>query len=455
MRTRTKCAIALLALFQAIACGGGGQGSKVESVPGAGGEGVDPTAGTGTGSGEPGAATVLNGDIIRDWGEAAYAAALAHDKYAVPHYDDRAWVLMALAQHDAINSAQRRFEGYAYTADNAGADPIAAASQAAHDILIAYFPKQAAEIDAKNAAWLGKVADGEAKARGVAAGAEAAKAVIAKRTGDGWDKPSEYKPTKKLGAWQYTPPFDKMAYNPHVGAMTPFALTSHDQFRPVPPPALTSPEYAKAFDEVKSVGAKDSKTRTADESSYGQFWYEYSVAGWNRIARIVSAEKQSDLWETARLFAMLNVAMWDGWIAGFNAKYFYAPTVGWRPLTAIHDAKKDGNPKTEPDPTWEPFMGTPPVPDYPSTHSVLGAAASVVLIAFYGDETPFTFASPSSNPPGQPRSFTSFSKAAEENADSRVKIGIHFRFATDAGLKQGREVARYVVETQMKPVAAR
>jgi len=387
----------------------------------------------------------VSGDVIRDWGEIGDAAALVHDQYAVPHYDDRAVAFAAIAQHDAINSIDPRYETFAYSERNAGGDPVAAAAQAAHDIYIASFPKQAAMLDEKLGAWLAKVPDGEAKQTGIKAGKSAAAALLATRATDGFDKVVEYKPTSAVGAWQYTPPVDNFAYDPQVGQMQGMALSKPDQFLPPPPPPFDGEHYLKDFTEVKTFGAKDSTTRTPDQSAGGQYWYEYSLRGWNRIARGVAAEKKTDLWETAHLFGLLNIAIWDGWIANFNAKYHYAPTAGIRPITAI----RLGNKASKPDPKWEPFMGTPPIPEYPSGHAALGASAATVLAHVYGDATPFTMTSPSAVPPG-PRSFKSFSQAAQENADSRVWIGIHFRFATEAGLAQGKRVGENAIVTVLK-----
>jgi hypothetical protein len=210
---------------------------------------------------------------------------------------------------------------------------------------------------------------------------------------------------------------------------------------------LTSEEYARDFNEVKSLGAKESTDRTPDQSAIARFWYEGSVATWNRIARVVAAASNLDAWENARLYALLNVVMADGYIAGFDAKYGYN---FWRPVTAIRAGDIDGNEGTTVDPNWQSFLNTPPVPDYPSTHSVLGAAAAEVLARFFGnDGIAFTV---TSGPPfaGLTRSYTSFSQAARENADSRVYAGIHFRAACREGLTLGTHIGVLTVEQYLK-----
>jgi len=163
----------------------------------------------------------------------------------------------------------------------------------------------------------------------------------------------------------------------------------------------------------------------------------------------VSAQRSLDLWENARLFGLLNFAMADGFIAGFDAKYYYN---FWRPITAIRAGDTDGNNNTLVDPTWTSFLVAPAIPDYPSTHSVLGAAAAEVLAEFF-DEDQISFSTTSGNPfPGITRSFTSFSQAAQENADSRVFAGIHFRRSCTDGLKQGSKVGRFALNHSLKPI---
>jgi hypothetical protein len=203
---------------------------------------------------------------------------------------------------------------------------------------------------------------------------------------------------------------------------------------------LRSAAYRRDFDEVKRVGGKASTQRSSDETHYAAFWYEFSDIGWNRVARAASGRVKQDLWERARTFALLNMAMADAYIAGWDSKYHHN---FWRPVTAIHLAGNDGNPATAPDASFDPMLITPPVPDMPSTHSALGAAAATVLAEAFGrDHVPFSFASTSALPGNPVRSFRSFSEAARENADSRVRAGLHFRFATNAGLELGSRIGQ-------------
>jgi hypothetical protein len=284
----------------------------------------------------------------------------------------------------------------------------------------------------------------------VAIGQAAAAAILALRSADGSIAPMPYTPGTGPGIWQPTPPALLPAALPGWGQVTTFALASGGQFRPARPAFfdLTSAEYAADYNEEKNIGDANSATRNAEQSEIARFWYEASPFGWNRIARNVLAKQNLDLWESAQLFALLNFAMADGFIAGFEAKYFYN---FWRPVTAIRAGGADDNPDTIADPAWLPFLVTPNIPDYPSTHSVLGAAAAEVMARFFGADA-ISFTTTSGAPfPGITRSFTGFSQAAQENADSRVYAGIHFRSACRDGLIQGAQIGRYVFEHALQP----
>jgi hypothetical protein len=356
--------------------------------------------------------------------------------------------MMHLAQHDAVNAAAPRYETYAFRARDRRADPVAAAAAAAHGVMTAVLPSQRAAFDAALARSLDAVPDGEAETRGVALGEQAARAILARRADDGADTPvvGDYTPGVGPGRYQHVPGFD-FAFAPGWRYVQPFALTAADQFRPPPPPALTSKRYARDFDEVKAVGAKASRVRTPDQTLYAKFWWEDSDRGWDRIGRVVAAERGLGLHATARLFALLNMTMSDSYVAGWDAKYHYD---FWRPVTAIRAAGTDGNPATSPDAAYESVETTFPIPSYPSTHSALGRAAAEVLAHVFGDRTPFTFSSTTADPSQPERSFRSFGDAADENADSRVVGGMHFRFEIETGQALGRDVARWTMRTHLR-----
>ena len=381
----------------------------------------------------------------------------------------RTLAMVHAAIHDGLNTIDPRFERYAFGGNFVqGAVPEAAVAAAVHDVLVAVIPLfgtsaqranalAAAEADYVTA--LALIPDGADKTAGVEVGQDAAAAIVARRTSDGlaFINPP-YTPTAQPGFWQPTPNPNPPspagasflpAILPGWGDLTPFALRNGAQFRPDPPPALESDDYAAEYDEVKAVGEQFSATRTAEQSEIARFWYENSQLGWNRIARTVAASRGIDLWEQARLLALVNFSMADGFIAGWNAKYEYNR---WRPVTAIRMGDLDDNAATVANPNWNTYLNTPAMPDYPSTHSVLGAAAAEVIARFFDDDA-IAFTTTSGAPfGGITRAFPSVAAAAEENADSRVYAGIHFRSAAVEGLRLGRKIAKFSVLHYLKPL---
>ncbi len=386
--------------------------------------------------------------LILDWNRFAQQVIAADNGYQNPLPATRALAMMHLAMHDAINAAAPRYATYAVRARDQQANPAVAAAQAAHDVLATIYPGQKPALEMYLKQHLGEAGVGSRVAKGVALGKRAAADIIAARADDKSTAEEPYKEGGTPGEYRFVPGFD-FVNMPHWRSVKPFALGSPEQFRVSPPPALASKEYARAFEEVKRKGARTSDARTHDESHYAAFWYELSDIGWNRIARVVWREHPQDLWTTARTFALLNAALADSYIAGWESKMHYN---FWRPISAIRLAADDDNVATAPDAAWEPFLTTPPVQDYPSTHSVLGAAGAVVLAHAFGrDDVAFTFTSLSADSANPVRSFRSFSAAARENAESRIMAGIHFRFATQAGLALGQDIGRYMVTTLLKP----
>lgn len=383
--------------------------------------------------------------VITDWNLTTFQVIKAGDGYVDPMAASRSLAMVHAAMHDAVNAARPRYQRYALDQAPAyahKADAAVAASRAAHDVLVALYPQAAATAIAKVQLEraMFEAGIGESVEAGTKLGKAAATAVLAKRAADGANGKEPYLEGTQPGQYRFTPPFN-FAAAPHWRHVTPFVLTSTSQFRTAAPPALTSEAYARAFNEVKRVGGKANAQRSTDETHYAAFWYEFSDIGWNRVARAASGHVKQDLWDRARTFALLNMAMADAYIAGWDSKYHHN---FWRPVTAIHHAGSDGNPATAPDASFDPLLVTPPVQDMPSTHSALGMAAATVLAeAFGSDHVPFSFASPSALPTNPVRSFRTFSEAARENADSRVRAGLHFRFATDAGLELGRRIGQY------------
>jgi len=391
-------------------------------------------------------------DVVTHWNAVATTAAAAPFVGGVPQ--GRIFAMTHAAIHDALNAIDRRYQPYAFDAQaDPNASPDAAVAAAAHDVLVHEVPAiQQPFLDGAYSDTLSGIPDGAAKDAGIAVGKAAAAVIIARRSADGSQAPMPYTPGSGPGVWIPTPPDFLPASVPGWGKVTPFALRSGAQFRLKPPEYfdLTSEAYTADYEEVKSIGEVNSSIRTEDQSKIAQFWYEGSQQGWNRLTRMFLAQHDLDLdlWETARLFALLNFAVADAYIAHFDTKYFYN---FWRPVTAIRSGDTDANDDTEADPDWTSYLVTPAIPDYPSGHSTAGAAAAVVLTRFFKhDELPFTTTSGGLYP-GITRGFETFWDAAVENANSRVYAGIHFRTATTDGLRLGEQVGRFVFTHALKP----
>jgi hypothetical protein len=263
----------------------------------------------------------------------------------------------------------------------------------------------------------------------------------------------DYTPGTNPGDWQPTPPAYAAAAFPQWPQVTPFCLQSGSQFRTPPPPALTSPDYTAVFNLTKDLGAIDSTSRTADETDAALFWQGIAVANngvygqWDQIAQIVAAAQGNSLVQNARLFALLNLAEADLFIACWDSKYTYN---FWRPVTAIRAADTDGNPDTDADPNWTPLMATPNHPSYPAAHATISRGAATVLASFFGTDTiSFNIAYPGL--PGVTRSYASFSAAAQEAGMSRIWAGFHWNTDLAAGDALGESVGTYIVQHFLLP----
>jgi hypothetical protein len=329
-------------------------------------------------------------------------------------------------------------------------------------VLIDQIPLQTAVIEAAWTASLALIAPGAAKDGGILIGHKSAAAMLELRGDDSAAIVTPYTPGTALGQWRPTPNPDpsnppgagpglQSATLPGWGNVTPFALRDGAQFRPHGPPALTSDKYARDVEEEQAIGEQFSTLRTEDQSTIARFWYESGSNSWNRIARNVLAMHSLDSWQTARALALLNAAHADGAIASFNAKYCYN---FWRPVTAIREADMDDNDETVGDSGWNTYLNTPAIPDYPSTHAVVGAAAAEVLTRLFGTDDVEFIATSGVPFAGITRSFSSLSQAAQEMADSRVYAVIHFRTACQDGLKQGRKIGKFTVMHYLQAVHA-
>jgi hypothetical protein len=385
-------------------------------------------------------------NAVTHWNAVA-TDAFAPSQGTNPMGQSRTLAILHAAIHDAINAIDRRYEPYtAGLAAAPGASVDAAVAASARDVLVALLPDQTAMVEAAYTRALAGIPDGAARTAGIAVGQASAAASILRRQGDGSEDATQpvYVPRPGPGEYQFTPPFDVAAL-PGWGRVKPFVIDLREHALEGPE-RLSSGQYARDFAYLKAIGDIGSRIRTEEQSEIAQFWYEDSPLSWNRIANTVVQQRRLDNWSAARAFALVNFAMADGYIAGFEAKYRFR---FWRPETAIREAGTDGNRSTEADPEWRPFLVTPPVPDYPSTHTVVGWAAAEVLIDLMGDRLPFS--ADSRTLPGVSRDYKGFSAAAEENGLSRLYAGIHFPLAVKDGRRQGRSIGR-VVAGALAPV---
>jgi PAP2 superfamily len=392
---------------------------------------------------------VESGQPVIDWNQVLLSIVNTPGAQPATIQPTRNFAIVHAAIYDAVNAIDRTHEPYLIDIRAPrDASETAAADAAAHTALVGLYPAQQSMLDADYAADLAKVADGPAKDQGIRLGDQVSTDLLAIRANDGSNvAPPPFVPGTAAGDFRPTPPNLPAPVFTTWGQVTPFVLDSGNQFRPAPPPALTSDAYAAAINEVQSLGSATSTTRTADQTEIGKFWAPPIQNFWNQIAQTVALSHHSDLPTTARLFAALNLSFADSAIAFYDAKYTYQL---WRPVTAIRLADSDGNAATLADPSWLPLAGnTPADPSYPGAHSTISAAGADVLASFFGDRQSFAVTSPAL--PGVTRSFDSFSAAAEEAGLSRIYAGVHTRLDHVAGLTLGHDVAGFVLHNAVQP----
>jgi hypothetical protein len=378
-------------------------------------------------------------DKVTDWNAIGSTAIANAGRGGTPGSVDLAY--MHIAIYDAVNAIDRRYTVFAVSPSNVppGASEEAAAVEAAYRVLINLFPTQAAFLNAQYTASLATIPDGPAKTNGLAVGAEVAALFLASRAGDGRDAPVTYTPGSGPGAW--VPTSNAPPATPWLGQMRPFAIESPSQFRPDPPPALNSDQWAADYNEVKRLGALNSAVRTPDQTTIGRFYLDPGVVQAGRGFRKLALDRSLSLADNARLFAVLYVTIADSIIAGFEAKYYYG---FWRPVTAIRAGDTDGNPDTEADPTWLPLGTTPNHPEYPAAHTFGDAAWAEALRHFFGTKKiDFTL---SSTTTGTEITFDNTDDMIKLVADARIYAGFHYRNSCVQGMIIGKKVAKWVAK---------
>jgi PAP2 superfamily protein len=391
--------------------------------------------------------TAQSTDPVIQWNRSLLAIVRTPGAQPATIHPTRSFAILHAAIYDAVNAIDQTHESYAVRVSGVSrqASQAAAADAAAHDVLVALYPRLTSTLDATLQQLLALVQDGVAKTEGIRVGQTVAQAILSARSNDGASQaPFPYAFGTAPGDYQSTPPnFPKQPQFTHWRTVTPFALRRADQFRPGPPPALTSDRYGDDVNEVQSVGVAGGTAASPDEALTGRFWNGAIQNYWNEIAQTASLDRHLTIAQKARLFALLNLSFADSVIAFYDAKYTYNR---WRPVTAIRAAGTVDNPDATPDANWLPEVGnTAPDPAYPGAHAVISAAAAAVLAAvLHRDRLDFDVTSEVL--PGAIRSFASISAAADEATQSRIFAGVHFRNDLTSGQRLGRDVADFVLD---------
>lgn len=431
--------------------------------------------------------TVLSADAVLDWHQITLDA-MVNDSYlgvnakqAGPDRSSRALAIVHAAMFDAVNSIDQSYDPYLIRVKTTpGASIQAAAAQAAHDTLMALYPDYQSVLDSELATDLAEVGSDAARLAGVQVGQMVATAILSARANDGSTAPMHYELSTKLGSWQPDPLHpNQMPVGPEWGKVHTFTLKNKNQFQIPKPPALNSQAYADAYNEVKAYGGDGVTTptiRTPEQTTIGIFWGYDGSRGlstpprlYNQIATTIAEQQGNTMVQNARFFALINLAMADAGISCWDDKYQFE---FWRPVTGIRAGSLDGNANTEGDSNWLPLGApndngggtnfTPPFPAYASGHATFGASLFRTMARFYGtDNISFTIGSDEYNGittdqhgevrPVVFRSFDSFSQAAEENGQSRIYLGIHWKFDKEQGIRQGNSIADYVFQNYLRP----
>jgi vanadium-dependent haloperoxidase-like protein len=385
-------------------------------------------------------------NVITDWSEKASSA--AYVMAGGPGTGGARVVAMThIAMFEAVNSIEPRYAPYrARLAAEPGWSQEAAASAAAHGVLarLVANAERVKEFDALHAAVLARIPKGEAKSRALELGARAAAAIIAERHNDDADAINDYRPATAPGV--YVPTQFPAAIN--WFKVKPFGMTRGDQFRAPPPYALSSPLWARDFNEVKRMGAKSNSARDDEQSRIAKFWEFVGPGTYNPLGVHLVKAKNLDIVDSARTLALMNIACFDAGIAVFDSKYAYN---FWRPVTAIRNGDIDGNDATERDARWEPYIPTPMHPEYPCAHCTFQSAAASALRAIFGDEIPEARLV-STTAPGVTRSFTRLSDYVKEVINARIYDGVHYRTSGEVGAEVGRQIGEYVTANHLKPI---
>jgi hypothetical protein len=383
------------------------------------------------------ASPMASADAVCDWntkvGDIVVSARMG------PPPANRAMAIASTAVYEAVNTITKRYPAGILKLQAAPGASVDAAIAAAHRTAFAkLLPSQQSAIDVAYQSALSKIADGPAKTSGIAVGEQAAVAVLAMRAEDGAAARETYRPQTAPGVYVPT----VIPAVTHWPQRKPWLMTSSSQFRPGPPPALTSALWARDFDEVKMLGGKSNSRRTAEQTQIAGFWEATLPPIYDGLVLSVADVPGREVTQNARLFAAVAQAADDALLAVFEAKYHYN---FWRPVTAIRNGDLDGNDATERDAAWTPFIETPMHPEYPCAHCTVAAAVGTVLQAEIGTGAMPTLATTSYLVKGPARNWKTIDDFVQEVGNARVYDGVHFRNSTEVGTAMGKQVGALAV----------
>jgi hypothetical protein len=389
-----------------------------------------------------GNATTVCADVITDWNEKAVAFVTPR---MTPPAAQRAVAIVQVAMFDAVNAIEPRYRPYLVQLPAPStASKEAAAAAAAGAALQHLVPQVEKEVSDAVAAYLGTIADGDAKSDGVKLGTAVAARILEARGGDGANAADSYRPQTRPGVYVPT----SLTVGSAWPNLRPFAMTGPAQFRPQPPIALASAQWAADYNEIKDLGSRTSTQRSARQTEDARFWLITGPQSTDPIARQLVAANRMNLVDSARFMALSAVALADAYVAVLDAKYHYE---FWRPITAIRNGDNDDNPATERDATWQPIDNTPMHPEYPCAHCIGSAALGAVVETVLGSADVPEIAMTSPTAPGVTHRWTNLRVYAAEVSNARIWAGFHYRFSTVVGADMGRKLGEYVARTVMQP----
>jgi hypothetical protein len=379
-------------------------------------------------------------DVVMDWN--AKADALAGEQKLNPTMHARSLAMLHVAMFEAVNAIERRYQPYALKlATDRNTASEAAAATAGHGVLLALYPAHRADLDALLNRTLDAVPEGPAKQRGILLGRKVSADILALRAEDGSDTSEGWRPITQPGVYVPT----TIPVNSNVSHFKPWVMSSAAQFRPAPPPALTSETWTRDFNEIREYGGLHSSVRTAEQTEVAKFWFLTGPRTYNPLVQQVAQNRKLDLLDCARLYALASMAAADSFIAVFDGKYAFN---FWRPMTAIRNADLTGNPATPREASWLPLGETPMHPEYPCAHCISSAAVAAVLAGLTGDDIGDITVTNSTM--GKTRRWARLSDYRDEVSNARVWAGFHYRFSTEVGKDMGRRIGELTLATQLR-----